>query len=799
MAEKAQKILTIEIDGRSIEAKPGQMLIQVADDSGIYIPRFCYHKKLSIAANCRMCLVDVEGARKPTPACATPIMDGMKVFTKSEKTIAYQKSIMEFLLINHPLDCPICDQGGECELQDVAMGYGNDVSHFAEAKRVVPNPDLGSLVSTDMTRCIQCTRCVRFGEEIAGVRELGMIDRGDSAKISTYVEKTLDSEISGNIIDVCPVGALTSKPYRYRARAWELQQKDTLSPHDGLGSNIHIHVRRNDVMRAVPKENEDLNEVWLSDRDRFSYQGLYAEDRLVSPVIKKNGDWVEVSWEEAIDFVKVAVQMVSKDSGAEKIGALASESSTVEELYLLQKLMRGIGSNNIDSRLKQVDFSQNVSAGSGIDCSPAEIEASDCIFLFGSHLQKEHPLLNLRVKKAADAGAKVIVINSFANHSNYNADEHVFETAELVHVLAAIVKGVQQRVSVELPYDEALAKLLGVVSVNAEIEYMVRAMLDAERPVFLLGSKIVMHKDFSTFNVLFKVLQALLSIRGGVLSFGANARGAEVIGAIPYHGAKGKKLVKHGADTHGMLSGDAELELMFLLNNEPESDTQYGETAVSTLKSTDVVVALSPFASKAMLEYADIILPINTFVENSGTYINFNGVHQNFKPAAKAFGEAKPAWKILRVIANYLELEGYNYASTEDVLLEIDNLERHKVEVDIKSMLPKSLSTSQEALQAEPQISLYAVDNIVRRAPALNATFDHYKSSLVVISDILAEQLGIASGDEILLQTTQGDVQLPVFVKTGLAAKTILLPVGLNVGARATVLQLSKVADEVMS
>jgi NADH-quinone oxidoreductase subunit G len=799
MAEKAQKTLTIEIDGRSIEAKPGQMLIQVADDSGIYIPRFCYHKKLSIAANCRMCLVDVEGARKPTPACATPIMDGMKVFTKSQKTIAYQKSIMEFLLINHPLDCPICDQGGECELQDVAMGYGNDVSHFAEAKRVVPNPDLGSLVSTDMTRCIQCTRCVRFGEEIAGVRELGMIDRGDSAKISTYVEKALNSEISGNIIDICPVGALTSKPFRYRARAWELQQKDTISPHDGLGSSMHVHVRQNDVMRVVPKENESLNEVWLSDRDRFSYQGLHAEDRLASPIIKKNGDWVEVSWEEAIDFVKVAVQMVSKNSGAEKIGALASESSTVEELYLLQKLIRGIGSNNIDSRLKQVDFSQNASAGAGIDCSPAEIEASDCILLLGSHLQKEHPLLNLRVKKAADGGAKVVVINSFASHSNYKADEHVFETAELIHVLAAIVKGIRQRVSVELPYNAELAKLLDAVSVNAEIEHMVRSLLDAERPVFLLGSKIVMHKDFSTFNVLFKILQALLPMRGGVLSFGANARGTEIIGAVPYHGAKGKKLVKNGENVDTMLSGDAALELIFLLNNEPEVDTQYGETAISTLKNMDIVVALSPFAGKAMLEYADIILPINTFVENSGTYVNFNGVHQSFKPAAKAFGEAKTAWKILRVIANYLELEGYNYASTEDILLEIDNLEKHKVSVDIALLLPKILPTSQEALQAEPQISLYAVDNIVRRAPALNATRDHYESRSVAISDVLAEQLGIESGDEILLQTTQGDIQLPVFVRAGLAAKTILLPVGLSVEARSVVVQLSKMADEVMN
>ena len=388
MAEDKKKTFSIEIDGEAIEATPGKMLIEVADESGHYIPRFCYHKKLSIAANCRMCLVDVEGARKPSPACATPIMDGMKVFTKSPKTIAYQKKVMEFLLINHPLDCPICDQGGECELQDVAMGYGGDVARYAEEKRVVPDPDLGSLVSTDMTRCIQCTRCVRFGTEIAGVREIGMIDRGDSSKISTYVKHSLASEISGNIIDVCPVGALTSKPFRYKARAWELQQKETLSPHDGLGSNLYAHVRRNQVMRVVPKENEALNEVWLSDRDRFGYEGLNAEDRLTSPIIKKGKDWVEVSWEEAIDFVKTAIQTTTAKSGASALGALASESSTVEELYLLQKLMRGLGSNNIDTRLKQRDFSKDVAAEGGINCTLEEIEQADQILLIGSNLRK---------------------------------------------------------------------------------------------------------------------------------------------------------------------------------------------------------------------------------------------------------------------------------------------------------------------------------------------------------------------------------------------------------------------------
>ncbi len=794
---KTEKKLMVEIDGRDFEAKPGQMLIQVADANGIYIPRFCYHKKLSIAANCRMCLVDVEGARKPSPACATPIMDGMKVFTKSPKTIAYQKSVMEFLLINHPLDCPICDQGGECELQDIAMGYGDDVSHFSEGKRVVPNPELGSLVSTDMTRCIQCTRCVRFGQEIAGIRELGMVDRGDQAKISTYVEKSLDSELSGNIIDVCPVGALTSKPYRYTARAWELQQKPTISPHDGLGSNMYAHVRRDEVMRVVPKENEQLNEVWLSDRDRFSYLGLKSSDRVESPMIKKNDQWSEVSWEEAIYFVKTAVQVTSEKQGANKIGALASESSTVEELYLLQKFMRDLGSNNIDTRLKQLDFGCDVSAGSGLDCSVEEIEAADAILLFGSHLQKESPLLNVRVKKASDAGAKVIAINSFANQSNYQADEHVYETGELLHVMAALVKAVKQRVSVEVPFEKALNSLLESVVVNAEIEKVARALIDAENPVFVVGSKMVSHVDFTKVFALMKALKALLPIKGGILSYGANARGAEIVGALPYQGAKGAALAEKGLDVEGMLTKSS-IELMFLLNVEPELDSVFGSSAFENLKNIDIVVALSPFANEAMLGYADIILPICTYAENSGTYVNFSGQHQSFKPVAKPFKEAKPVWKVIRVLGNFLELDGYDFTSTEDVLLEIDNLEKHENSIDIAKILPKKLSPITKGLRLENQLSLYGVDNIVRRSKALTATKDHQLQSQVVLSKVLADQMEVAAGDTIGLKFDEQEIKVEIDVRLNIAERTILVPFGFaGVNIFSNKVQLTKLEEAV--
>src|SRR6266511_1013994 len=404
----------LTIDGRETEVKNGATVMDAANGLGIYIPHFCYHKKLSIAANCRMCLVQIEKAPKPQPACATPVGEGMKVFTRSDYARDAQNGVMEFLLINHPLDCPICDQGGECQLQDLAVGYGKSASRYAEEKRVVLNKSLGPLTSTDMTRCIHCTRCVRFGQEVGGVMELGMIGRGEHAEIIAFVGKTVDSELSGNVIDLCPVGALTSKPFRYTARNWELSRRKSVSPHDSLGSNLIVQVKQNRVMRVLPLENEAINECWLSDKDRFSYEGLNSEDRLTRPMVKRDGTWMETDWQTALEHVVRELKRVREHHGAAAIGALVSPHSTLEEMHLAQKLVRGLGSENIDFRLRQSDFSTDGKreGATWLGMSIAEFAALDRVLVVGSFLRKDHPLLAQRLRQAAKKGARIALVHA---------------------------------------------------------------------------------------------------------------------------------------------------------------------------------------------------------------------------------------------------------------------------------------------------------------------------------------------------------------------------------------------------
>ena len=420
-------ILNIEVDGKLLQARRGQMLIEVTDANDIYIPRFCYHKKLTVAANCRMCLIEVEKAPKPLPACSTPVMEGMKVQTRSKLAIEAQKSVMEFLLINHPLDCPICDQGGECELQDLAIGYGEGVSRYQESKRIVMDKNIGPLIQTDMTRCIHCTRCVRFGEEIAGLREMGSVGRGERMEISTYIEKSVSSELSGNIIDICPVGALTSKPFRFSARAWEMVQRESIAPHDSVGSNVQLHIKDDRVMRVIPAENEAINEVWISDRDRFSYEGMYSDDRLQTPMIKQNGNWQETDWETALEFVGKNLDKILSSYGSDQLGGLISPASTLEELYLFQKLLRALGSNNIDSRLRQNDFAQQDAdpAFPYLGQSIASLEDLDAVLMIGSNIRKEQPMINHRLRKASLKGADVMMINSVDYEINYDVSEQI--------------------------------------------------------------------------------------------------------------------------------------------------------------------------------------------------------------------------------------------------------------------------------------------------------------------------------------------------------------------------------------
>jgi NADH-quinone oxidoreductase subunit G len=668
-------IVNIEVDGKPVEARPGQMIIEVTDKIGTYVPRFCYHEKLSVAANCRMCLVDIEGAPKPIPACAQPINEGMKIFTKSPRAIAAQKATMEFLLINHPLDCPICDQGGECELQDLAIGYGRDVSRYNDGKRVVKDKDIGPLVSTDMTRCIHCTRCVRFGEEIQGKPQLGTTLRGENVQISTYVEQNIDHELSANIIDLCPVGALNNKPYRYSARAWEMVQRPTVAPHDCVGSNLYAHVLRGTVKRVVPRNNEAINEAWISDRDRFSFEGIYSADRLQKPRIKESGEWRELDWEDALE----AAANTLKD--ADEVGMLASPSSTVEEGHLLSRLADHLGTSNIDHRIERRDFSDQDSdpAYPHLGCSIADLEKQDAIFVIGSNIRQEAPLLAHRIRKAALAGASV-------NFANSEPQEYFFD--------------VDQYLS-----GAGLVELLSGDGVDAIIE----KLKDADNALVLLGNIAGRHKAFAAVRSLAAEIAEKGGAKLGTLSPGANSAGLCQAGVLPGTGAHAGEML------------DKSLDAVVLLNIEPDNDLHACEDAASKLANKNFVVALTPFVSDALLESADLLLPIGSFAETSGTYVNVEGTWQSFGGVANPVGESRPAWKVLRVLGNLLDADGFEYVTSEDILDEC----RAKVgEVTIDTFRGGKVPAVNGADDPNGDIDtpLYSVDAMVRRAAALQLT-----------------------------------------------------------------------------
>lgn len=774
MSEKeATKQLNIEINGQSYAVKPGEMIIQVADKHGIYIPRFCYHQKLSIAANCRMCLVEVEGARKPSPACATPIMDGMKVFTKSPTTLSYQKKVMEFLLINHPLDCPICDQGGECELQDIAIGYGNDVSKYSETKRVFDDPTLGPLVATDMTRCIQCTRCVRFGEEISGDKELGAMGRGDHTQIGTYVAKTVNSELSGNIIDLCPVGALTSKPFRFHARAWELQQYATISGADCVGANIYAHTRRNQLMRVVPKENESINETWIADKDRFAYTGVYADDRMTKPMIKKAGAWIDVSWEEALDFIKVAIEQTKAQDGVNAISSLVSDAATNESLYLIQKLMRQVGSNNIDTRLMQGAHGLTLHTGIGFNCELAEIENADVALLVGSYLRKEVPLINHRVHKAAKNGAKVLAINSQEYDFNYAVKTMQVEVNETVYALANLVKAVAQKIS--QPIASAVVKSsVESLDVLPEIERLAAALVSAEKPVMILGFDAILNKDFAEIYVLFSELKSLLATKGGVLSFGANAKGALLAGAASEYLPGAAENLQQGMSAQAILSHKTKLLLNFGV--EPESDSLLGQEALKMLQEIDIVAAFTTYATAAMFEYADIILPITTHFEEDGSFINVSGQTQRFKAVISPYEDSKPLWKVLRVLANLLNLDGFDYQTVDEVYQEFASYDKANLTVDVDALFKNGLTPLDEGPHVLPSISMYRTNALLRRAKPLQATKDAVYAQSLRVSAEYANKHGLSESSHVAVNIDDKMHEVNLIIDDALAKETIIVP-----------------------
>jgi NADH-quinone oxidoreductase subunit G len=693
-------IVIIEVDGKPVEARRGQMVIEVTDRVGAYVPRFCYHEKLSVAANCRMCLVEVEKAPKPLPACATPVNEGMKVFTKSPKAIAAQKATMEFLLINHPLDCPICDQGGECELQDVSVGFGRDVSRYNDGKRVVKDKNIGPLVSTEMTRCIHCTRCVRFGEEIQGKPQLGMTDRGERAKISTYVEQAIDHELSANIIDLCPVGALTNKPFRFSARAWEMVQRATIAPHDCVGSNMNAHVLRGTVKRIVPRSNESINESWLSDRDRFSYEAIYSPSRLHKPRIKESGDWREIDWEDALSRAADALR------GATSAGIIGSPSATVEEAHLMARLAEHLGTANIDHRVGRRDISDQDSdpAWFSLGCSIEELEQQDAILVAGSNIRAEAPILAHRLRKAALGGASV----NFANSAVY---EYFFDVANytsgdgLAALLSGIVVAAGGNVASIAPTDEQKA--------------IAEALKGADKGLVLLGAIAERHAASATVRALAAQLTELTGSRLGFVTTGPNSAGVSLAGVLPHRKAGGDKRDEVGLGVAAML--DAELDAVMLVNVDPGADIHAAPDAVAKLARQKFVVALTPFVSEALLEATDLLLPIGTFAETSGTYVNVEGTWQSFGGVANPVGESRPAWKVLRVVGNLVDADGFDYVTSEDVLAECKPA--------LAGVAPGAYTAGTvgkpngaDAPNDEIDMPLYSVDALVRHAPALQRT-----------------------------------------------------------------------------
>ena len=697
-------MVEIEIDGKKVEVPEGSMVMHAADKAGTYIPHFCYHKKLSIAANCRMCLVDVEKAPKAVPACATPVTQGMIVRTKSDKAIKAQQSVMEFLLINHPLDCPICDQGGECQLQDLAVGYGKSGSRYEEEKRVVFHKDVGPLISMEeMTRCIHCTRCVRFGQEIAGVMELGMSNRGEHAEIETFLGQSVDSELSGNMIDICPVGALTSKPFRYSARTWELSRRKSISPHDSTGANLIVQVKNNKVMRVVPLENEAVNECWIADRDRFSYEALNGDQRLTKPMLKQGGEWTEVDWQTALEYVANGLKQVKAQYGAGGIGALVSPHSTLEELYLAASLMRGLGSENIDHRLRHQDFSP-AEGVRWLGMPIAALSDLQSVLVVGSNLRKDHPLFAQRIRQSARAGCAVTAITSEALLANEGAwamplrATVVAEPDEWAQALADVAAAVAAEKGVATPFE-------GQSTDNAKA--LAKALLAGERKAILLGNAAAHHPGGSTLLALCQWIGEQTGATVGFLTEAANTVGAQVVNALPGSG---------GLNAGQMLAGG--LRAALLLNCEPGADS-----APADLSACEMVVTLSPF--KANMDISDVLLPIAPFTETSGSFVNAEGRVQSFHAVVRPLGDTRPGWKVLRVLGDLLGLQQPAYETSPEVLAQA-------LGAGVTDRVPENRLSNRASARADvrahagsvPYVGIYQLDGIVRRAPSLQLTAD---------------------------------------------------------------------------
>ena len=753
-------MIEVEIDGRKVEVPEGSMLMDAASRLGIYIPHFCYHKKLTIAANCRMCLVEVEKAPKPLPACATPVAKGMIAYTQSEFAKQAQRSVMEFLLINHPLDCPICDQGGECQLQDLAVGYGGSTSRYTEPKRVVFHKYMGPLISAEeMMRCIHCTRCVRFGQEVAGVMELGMAGRGESAEILSFVGRSVDSELSGNMIDVCPVGALTSKPFRYEARPWELSRRKSISPHDSLGSNLIVQVKNNEVLRVLPLENEEVNECWLSDRDRFSYKGLNAPDRLLRPMLKQGGQWSEVDWTVALDYAAQALTQVKREHGAEAIGALAWPGSTLEELHLLTKLLRGVGSDNIDFRLRQSDLP--VDGVPWLGMRIADVGSLNSVLLVGSFLRKDQPLLSARLRAATKRGCKLNVL-------------HAVDTDPLMPVVNKVIVRPSQWTQVLCEIAVAIAAERGErapadgVAAGDRARLIAASLLTGERKAILLGNAALQHPDAMQLRAWVQRIASSTGATVGVLGEAANTVGGYVVGAYPkQRGLNASQMIEHPRKAY------------LLWNVEPDYDVANPAATARALQEADCVIACSVYRNGA-LDYADLILPIAPFTETAGTFINCEGRVQSFNGTVRPAGEARPGWKVLRVLGNLLGLEGFEYETAEQVRTEA-------MPADVAAMLsndtstvpakPQSAQGSASAAERISDVPIYFSDAIVRRSAPLQETHDARPPKARANARTL-QSFGVAAGDKARVKQGEASALLEVALDDGIADGAVLVSAG---------------------
>jgi NADH-quinone oxidoreductase subunit G len=716
--------VNIEVNGAPLKARKGQMIMQVTDPANIYIPRFCYHDKLTVAANCRMCLVEVEKAPKPMPACATPVTEGMKVFTKSPKAVAAQRATMEFLLINHPLDCPICDQGGECELQDLALGYGRDISRFSERKRVVKDKNLGPLVSTDMTRCIHCTRCIRFGQEIQGYPQMGTSGRGENMEVGTYIEHSVDHELSANIIDLCPVGALNNKPFRYHARAWEMTQEALISPHDAFGTNLYAHVLRGKVMRVVPRENEAINETWIADRDRFGFEGMYSADRVSQPMLRIDGVLQTVDWEVALTSAAEGLQKVAAAHGGAGTGFLASPMATVEELYLLAQIARGLGSANIDHRLRQLDFraQENDAAFPNLGLKIGDVERLDGVLVIGSNLRNEMPLLAHRIRKAAvrNAGAKVAFLNPRRFDYMFPIAAYALAESDLVGELKAVVSAAATAGNRAMPE--------GVVAgeVNDTHRAVVSALMNGTRRAVVLGTLAQRHPAYSELKALAAMLAEMCAASVGCITEGANAAGAYLAGAVPHREPGGAPAATVGLSARAMLESSLRAYVVFG-GADPAADFAVEPRA---LGAAELVVAVTTHLPESLRSSAHVVLPIGSFAETSGTFVNAEGRWQSWAAAAKLPGESRPGWKVLRVLANLLNLKGVDFVSSEEIREAVKILCGSRV--DALGEVSKGLINGATPSGSWVDIPPYQGDALVRGSEALSKTKDGHMARTVI-------------------------------------------------------------------